>query len=85
MDLITRASEVIEKANEKWDELPVTAKTAVTGSALLLGLLIHKLVLGLGVIAFFGQRIMYHLGVTKQVLEGENKEDQSEEADKSPA
>lgn len=84
MDLISKASEVIEKANGKWDELPVTARTATTGALLLLGLLIHKLVLGLGVIAFFGQRTMYHLGITKQVLE-EEKEGDSEEADESPA
>jgi len=79
MDLITKASQAIEEANSRWDNLPATAKTAVTGSALLLALLIHKVVLGLGVIAFFGQRMMYHLGITKQVIE--EKEDGSEKAE----
>jgi len=84
MNLISKASEVIEEINGRWDSLPVTARTAITGSTMLLGLLIHKLVLGLGVIIFFGQRTMYHLGVTKQVLE-EDKEEKNEEADESPA
>ena len=86
MDLIQKTCEVLNKVNEKWDELPKTAKPAATGVALLIGLFTPKFIVALGVIAFFGQRTAYHLGICEDALnEEEGEEKDSEKADEGTA
>ncbi len=89
MDFTDKMCEVGVKLNEKWDEVPEKVKPVASGAAILVGLLLSKAVLGVGVIAFFGGRAMHKMGLfTDRLEESEGFQDASrdsnDEKDSSP-
>jgi len=80
MDFVNLMCKTAVSANEKWDEVPETVKPIATGGAIIVGLLLSKAILGLGVIAFFGVRAAHKFGVFTDCM-AEADDDQKDNSD----
>ena len=68
MDFTDKVCEIGVKLNKKWDEVPEKIKPAASGGAILVGLLLSKPILGVGIIVFFGARVMHKMGIFEDCL-----------------
>ena len=59
--------------NDLWDKTPETIKPIASGSAIILALLLHKIIIGIGVLIFFGSRTAYKMEICTKVSNEKNK------------
>jgi hypothetical protein len=73
MEPLEKICEGLVSLNDLWDKTPEAIKPVASGSAIILGLLLHKVVVGVGVLVFFGIRTAHKMEVFTKVVDEKKK------------